>query len=132
MVCRLIPFIVVLLGAGCEEQASDASREEAQGNADSVVVDRENAEEEEGPSGMKTEPAEDPKGSSPSSLSPDRTLTDAQKKRIGPRLQRVIRGEDPGMRPVESVGKRGTASIYEVIIRCNDAEALRGQECKLS
>lgn len=125
MVRRLVPFmsLFVLLGAGCEE-ASDPSQQEAQVTSDSVGAALEDTEGG-GPHEMKNEPTEDATTSSPSSSPPNRTLTATQEKRIGPRLQRVIRGEDPGTRPVESVGKRGGASVYDVIIRCNDAEALR-------
>lgn len=60
------------------------------------------------------------------------TLTDAQKKRIGPRLRRLIRGEEAGPRPVEAVGTRGDAPVYGIIIYCDDAGALRDAGIPLS
>jgi hypothetical protein len=55
-----------------------------------------------------------------------RMLTKLQKKRIGPRLQRLIRGKDlTGPQSIEPVGKRGGASVYEVLIYGDNPDALR-------
>lgn len=80
---------------------------------------------EEGTSSVEDEAAANGENESP----PAPTLTDTQKKRIGPRLKRLIRGETSEPQPV---GQRGQASIYEVILRCDDPDALRNADIPLS
>lgn len=122
------------MGCGSDQSPGDASQETPT-SADTTEVassstapdetdsEMESRQEETSSSENEAEETSAGNGEENSSSAPD--LTDDQKKRIGGRLQRLIRGDEEGPRPVEAVGSRGGRSVYEVIIQCDDPDALR-------
>lgn len=61
----------------------------------------------------------------PADTSTTGTLTDAQRNRLGPRLQRMMASASRPSDDVEPVGTRNGVPIYSVTVQCSDAEALR-------
>jgi len=124
-----------LLGTGCGGNESPESRPKTQATTslsmdssppDTAKMDTSTVPADEGAGSASSDPDDQPTAPAEGETdASDRTLTDAQKNRIGGRLQRLIRREEGGSRPVEPVGSRGGASVYEVLIKCDDPDALR-------
>jgi hypothetical protein len=129
--------LLVVFGMGCGgEQSSDAGSGAQSGSsrsADTVSTDTTKMDATKMDS---TNDPSDAEASAPSTTdaarasdggetASGRTLSTAQKNRIGGRLQRLIRGEEGGARPVKPVGSRRGESVYEVTIKTDNPDALR-------
>lgn len=132
----LLIGLCLLSGTGCgSDQSSGDASQETSTSADTAEVastsaasnetDSEMESTHEETSSAENEGEEMSAGSSEESSSSAPALTETQKNRIGGRLQRVIRGEKEGPRPVEPVGSRDGVPVYEVIIKTDDPDALR-------
>lgn len=118
----LCVVVGVVLGCGDEEARTSKTEGDSPSAAETADTTTAPSSPKANASDTMAAASDDTSASGPSA---SRGLSSTEKKRLGPTLQRLLRGDSLAMERVDPVSTKEGAPVYEVTIRTENPDALR-------